>query len=367
MRTLRHRNEVHARRRGFERSARRAAVIFVETDRRRGASLRGSARALALARSTLSDWCRGWSEHRLTARTLGRPLRRLARGAREVALSALRALGRRADLSLLKFLVPEASRSALVDLWVRAHVVWRRHRRKHLLRLRWTRAGAVWACDFTDPDRPMEEGFVAVFVVRDLASGATLASEPLAWAGAAEVERVLRRLFEVFGAPLVLKHDNGSPLIAWNVALLLATWGVLELRSPPRMPRYNGSCEAGIGSLSVLIDHVAAEHGRAGHWSCDDVEAARQLGNHSADSPLDPRRTPAEVWDARTPITRAERRRLGNLYRAHAARERELRGLAADLALHPNEQASIDRVALGHALVVAGYLEERWRSICPPI
>jgi len=367
MRILRRRTAVHARSRGFERGARRAAVTYTRVERRRGASLRASARALALSKSTLWDWCRGWTEDRLTPRDIGRPLRRLARGAREVALFVLRALGLRADLSLLKFNLPEASRSALVDLWERVHRVWRRRRRTHRLALRWTRAGAVWACDFTDPDRPMQGDFCAIFVVRDLASGETLASEPLSWAGAAEVERVLRRLFEVFGAPLVLKHDNGKSLIAWNVALLLAAWGVLALRSPIRLPRYNGSCEAGIGSLSVLIDHVAAEHGRAGRWSCDDVEAARQLGNHSADSPLDPRRTPAEVWDERTPITRAERKRLANLYRAQEARERELRGLPADLALHDDEQASIDRVALGHALVVAGYLEERWRSICPPI
>jgi hypothetical protein len=367
MSTLRGRAEAHARLRNFERGARRAAVAFVRVDRRHGASGRGSARTLSLSHSTLWDWCAGWASDRLAARELGRTLRRLTRGMREMALCALKLLGRRVDLSLLKALVPEASRSALTDVLVRARAVWRRRNRWHLFALRWPRVGAVWACDFTDPDRPMQGDFVAIFVVRDLASGATLASEPLVWAGAAEVERVLLRLFEVHGAPLVLKHDNGKALTAWNVQLLLSVWGVLELRSPPRLPRYNGSCEAGIGSLSVLIDQVAAAHGRAGRWSCDDVEAARQLGNHSADAPLDPRRTPADLWDARTPITRGERTGLGRLYRTHEAREREQRGLAAELELADNEQASIDRVALGHALVVAGYLEERWRSICPPI
>jgi hypothetical protein len=225
----------------------------------------------------------------------------------------------------------------------------------------------VWACDFTDPEQRIEGDYVCVFVVRDLSSGRTLCSEPLRSACASEVERVLAGLFMIHGAPLVLKCDNGSALIAWAVCMLLATWGALLLRSPAGLPSYNGACEAGIGSLKVLIGHIAAEHGRVGVWSCDDVEAARLLGNQSADSPCDPPRSPDEVWAARTSITRAERKRLANLYRMHEARERALRGLEPDAQLDTEEQASIDRVALGRALVVAGYLEVRWRSISPPI
>jgi hypothetical protein len=72
----------------------------------------------------------------------------------------------------------------------------------------------------------------------------------------------------------VLKSDNGSAFIAAEFGEMLSAWGVWQLFSPPRMPRYNGSCEAGIGSMKSRTHHQAARQGRPGRWTCEDAEVA---------------------------------------------------------------------------------------------
>ena len=73
------------------------------------------------------------------------------------------------------------------------------------------------------------------------------------------------------------------------------------------------------------------------------------------------------MWAARERLCDDERAKLHALYQAAAAREGDRRAPPAELQLGVNEQASTDRVALGRALVEAGILEVRWRSISPPI
>jgi len=51
----------------------------------------------------------------------------------------------------------------------------------------------------------------------------------------------------VFEDQLVLKCDNGSPLVAEAVRSLLERWGVVLLRSPAYCPAFNGSCERSLG------------------------------------------------------------------------------------------------------------------------
>lgn len=365
--TLSQRRRATARRRERELHARSLAVALTREGRRYRRTLRATSKRLGVARSTLSEWCVRAERGRLAACALGRPPHVLTERDREVSLFALEALGRRAEVGLLRLLCPQAPRSALKDLVRRARRVWRRRRRASRGELSWKRVGAVWACDFTEPDQPLVGGYAAVLVVRDLSSGKTLCSEALRLGTASEVVRVMRWLFEVHGAPLILKSDNGSALIAVEVELQLAEYGVLHLRSPVRMPRYNGACEAGIGSLKILVDRCALCAGRVGVWSCDDVEAARRLGNATAHAPCDPRRSPDEVWNVRERIGASERERVLALYRGHFERERELRGLTVEAAREPDEQASIDRKAMRQAAVDAGILEVRWRAISPPI
>ncbi|MBK8172713.1 MAG: transposase family protein [Sandaracinaceae bacterium] len=334
---------------------------------RHGSTLRSTADRLGVSRSTLSQWCVDAAAGELEAKMLGRPLASLTATQREETLWTLKSLGPRASLARLADVSPKAPRAAQRDLKLRVRYAWHRRRRTRQAVLTWRAPGAVWACDFTDPDETVVGGATAVFVVRDLASGNTLVSEPLGEASASEVVRVLRRIFAQQGSPLVLKSDNGSALVSWEVDLLLAVHGTLHLRSPVRAPRYNGACEAGIGSLKVQADHIAAQHGRVDEWSCDDIEAARRACNALAWAPCDRSRSAEEVWRTRERPSDAERSALHARYRFHAARECALRGFAAAHAIDPNEQASIDRAALGRAVVEVGILEVRWRSISPPI
>jgi transposase InsO family protein len=171
----------------------------------------------------------------------------------------------------------------------------------------WTRPGAVWAIDFAQPPQPVEGRFGRLLAVRDLASGAQLLWLPVADESARMARDALAALFAQQGAPLVLKSDNGAGFLAGQVGELLAAWQVWPLRSPPRMPRYNGSCEAGVGSMKARTHHHTARNGRPGHWACDDAEAARLEANQTARpwGPGGP--TLEEVWHRRQPLPPEER------------------------------------------------------------
>jgi transposase InsO family protein len=82
-----------------------------------------------------------------------------------------------------------------------------------LQRVAWRRA-CVWAVDFTEAPLPVDGHDRYLLAVRDLASGQQLLWLPVAQATAQETMQALAGLFVVWGAPLVLKSDNGSPFIA---------------------------------------------------------------------------------------------------------------------------------------------------------
>ncbi len=73
---------------------------------------------------------------------------------------------------------------------------------------------------------------------------------------------------------------------------VLDLWRVRPLFSPPYTPEYNGSIEAGNGALKTRTHEEAARHGRDGHWTADDAEAARRMANEMTypDGPRGPTR-----------------------------------------------------------------------------
>src|SRR5262249_49055184 len=66
------------------------------------------------------------------------------------------------------------------------------------------------------------------------------------------------------------------------VSCQLGRQEVGQLFSPPAWPQYNGSCEAGIGSIRTRTHHQSARRGFPGQWTCDDMEAARLQANELA-------------------------------------------------------------------------------------
>jgi transposase InsO family protein len=164
-----------------------------------------------------------------------------------------------------------------------------------------------------------------------------------------------------------MKSDNGPAYRSTEVQSVLRSHDVLHLFSPPATPSYNGSCEAGVGSIKTRAFYEAARHDRPEAWTCEDIEAARCQANETARpwGPAGP--TPQERFDEKLPITQAERSMFLASYKAYAASERHERGISLDAQLDHYQQASIDRVAIVRALVEHGYLQFRRRRVTPPI
>jgi transposase InsO family protein len=178
---------------------------------------------------------------------------------------------------------------------------------------------------------------------------------------------LLGALTRVWGAPLVLKLDNGGAFRSYEVKTWAAAKGVLPLYSPPYVPQYNGSIEAGGGSLKVRAHHQSVRHGRSGEWTCDDVEAARCQGNETG-RPWGRRGpTPEEVWHGQVKISDNERAAFLDTYLAHARAERRERRMGEHEVLSHEEQSAVDRMAISRALIDHGLLKVRTRRITPPV
>jgi hypothetical protein len=101
----------------------------------------------------------------------------------------------------------------------------------------WTRAGAVWAADYTQPDSVIDGRFRYVLCVRDLATGMQFLSEPVEDADSPTAAAQLGRLLAIHSPPLVLKTDNASHFKG-ELTAVLDRHDVVQLLSPPGSPRY---------------------------------------------------------------------------------------------------------------------------------
>ncbi len=179
---------------------------------------------------------------------------------------------------------------------------------------------------------------------------------------------VLTGLFNEHGPPLVLKLDNGPAFRAAELQKLLVMWSVLVLHSPSYDPSYNGSAEAGVGSMKARTEESAERAGHPGLWTLKDAERARQEANTFSTSPVDPRRSPQQIWDARVPLEPAERQKQAAEVNRLQAEERAKQEaeLQTGAAGKPTNEATWRRV-MHRALGALGYLFLRWRRISPPI
>lgn len=354
-------------RREREQHARQVAADFGRRLRDVGASWHEAARCLDLAPRTLRSWKRLPSSPPCAPAPRGRPCLNATPERRSEVRELLTELGPHAGVPRLRHAFPDVARSELEELQSLERARRRSRRAEYARRLKWHRPGTVWAMDYAEPPLPIDGVYRALLSVRDLASGKQLAWLPVPEPTADQAAAGLEDLFRAHGAPLVLKSDNGSPFTAERTVALLAAYDVVPLLSPPYTPRYNGACEAGIGSLKARTHHRAALDGRPGLWTAEDVEAARRM----ADEEHYPRRlrglTAAEAWQARTPPTADERRRFRDVVTRHEQEIRNQRGHLLEEDLGRARQASIDRRAVSRALVELGYLSLLRSNITPHI
>ena len=225
----------------------------------------------------------------------------------------------------------------------------------------------------TPPPVVVEHAFVGteepryLLNVRDLASGTVLAWEPVVSPDAAPTAAIIAQLFREYGPPLVLKSDNGSAFIAVEFTDELTRWNVVPLRSPPRCPQYNGSCEAGGGAMKKRTAEQATLAGHPDCWTMANLHAALFVANvvlhpQGANAP-----TPSELWQQRQPITPTMRAAFTASLERHRQRTREEANIAENDLTRRILFDQIDRVAIGRTLVEFDLVRFTRRSFTPPL
>lgn len=341
-----------------EQELRARVVAVTDAVREAGLSVGWLASELGLALRTIWSWLEKAAGGLLAALRRGRPRDESDREMRRAVLELLWAyphLGPRRIAAE----VPGLSRRTVSDWKERV-----RRRKVRAAELRgwscwWRVPGSVWAMDHTDLPVAVDGGGRGVLVVRDLASGYVLSTAAALEGTGGEVAAELKRLFVTYGAPLAIKCDNGSPLIARPVVQLLKECGVVLLRSPPRRPSYNGAAERGLGWWKVLVAGCVAESASEARCSAAELQRGRLLANalHRGR-----RRSADEEWAARGALSTERRQQFLAAYAAARAAEWAAVEVAPE-EVRPGSRldATIGRRAARVALCQLDYLTIRRR------
>jgi len=115
-------------------------------------------------------------------------------------------------------------------------------RRAHLRRIEWLTPGVVWAMDGTEYDVGLAGKFY-LCNTQDLGSRYKFLPMAGGYPVGEEIAGYLSEKFDRYGAPLVLKRDNGGNMNHSVINDVLAESFVLPLNSPGYYAPYNGAIE----------------------------------------------------------------------------------------------------------------------------
>ena len=354
-------------RRSREQQARCHAVQFAIDVGHLGTSCRRAAEVVGLRPRTLTHWRCCQERDELICKPRGRPCKQSSPENRRYVVEWMQHTGPQVGLPLIQTTFPHLPRNELLDLQQDYRHEFRQANRLAVEKLTWHRPGRVWAMDHAEPPQPIDGLYDSLFAVRDLASGMQLAWLPVPDETAETTLDALVALFTEYGPPLVLKSDNGPAFRSGLIGSLLAVWGVVPLRSPPLTPRYNGSCEAGIGAMKVRTHYQAALDGRAGNWTCEDTEAARCQANEYHYPGSRSHGTAHRRWQSRVEIDYTERAHFQLVLERALHEQQEKRSYDSQELFTAAAQAAEHRRAVRQALVELGILTTVWRSITLPI
>jgi hypothetical protein len=323
------------------------------------------AETLQISPRSLRRWKQDDREGSLTPSLRGRPPLSADVPTRNAVIHFVHHVtGPAVGLPALRALFPEVRRAVLANILSRYRRVWRRRYRRWGFELTWHGPGVVWAMDHSQAREPVDGCYPYLFAVRDLASHRQLAWYPVMTQRAEEVIPILRELFAQHGPPLVLKSDNGSAFVAGITQQAMLEMAVAQLFSPAGRPQYNGALERSNSTLKTYTQQQAIAEGHPFRWTSADLDAARQLAN-TITRPWGHRGpSPDERWQAREPLTDAERATFTETLEAERLQA------AQDLGLDPNEPLShtdrsrLDRLAIERTLEKLGYLTKRRVQHC---
>jgi hypothetical protein len=353
--------------RNTEREMRKRAVAFSHLAQQHGQTLAAAAAAIDVSGRTLCRWRHDWDTDRLAPCPRGRPCRCAAPEVRQDVVAFLDARGPATGLPALRDQYPQVARAELVELLSDYRGDWRLNHARQQAELHWLRPGSVWAMDFSHARPSIDGCYPAIFAVRDLASHQQLFWMPVKDETTDTVNDALHTLFCEYGAPLVLKCDNGPAFLSRATKEFMRDWSIITLYSPPYAPWYNGAIERANRGLKEITAHLAEKAGHPGYWTSDDLHQARCASNRLA-RPWGPEGPVAEeVWESRQHLTMDER---DVLFENLEARRRAVcleREVDPEAPLEHYLETEIVRLALQPVLESLGYLHITRRRITPAI
>jgi hypothetical protein len=346
-------------RREAEVRSRKRAVAIARIIMANGGTQEEAAASLQTSSRTLRNWNRQHKQHRLEPNLRGRRIKELDYKTRTDILEVLNLMGPRVGMPTLKPLFPKVPRTALRSRLHRFRDVKLYYEQKGMYTLTWTRPGAVWAMDHKDrTTMPIDGEHKFAFANRDLGADYQVDWLSVELKDADTVNKILEARYKEHGPPLVQKGDWG--FAAKSTMKVFDKWDVFFLLSPEHYPKYNGSIEAGVNSMTVRTDHHAMRNGRPGEWSCGDCETGRLEANETSRPRGSNGPVPDEVWQNREPISDEERAAFkAAVLKARRWWKIHVVGRKPEAEITRSEEAEIMRKSIQSALTTLGYLRQR--------
>lgn len=347
------------------RQIKKHSVALLKWSKKYDYTCRDIACSIGINPRTLKSWKLLWKQNHLCSEPVGRkpflPTVQLL----DSVKAFLNLTGMETGISVIKRVFPQIPLINIKWFLEDYRKEFYRNKKHYCKSLVWNKANTVWAADFTEMKKKVEGIYKYVLVFRDLCTGKILLTLPCKSQNADIVIKALKYLFYHHGIPLVLKSDNGSAFIAEEVRKYLDDNNVTQLLSPPYTPKYNGSIEAGMGSIKTRLFYISSRKDRPGIYTCDDLEEARLQSNELSRPNGVNKPTPDIMWYNKNDISSETRRTF--MREVEICREEAMceNGLKYTF-LNENQRRFINRTAITKALVNLNFLCFKKRRITPP-